>query len=419
MTYTFYLKEANTKKESLIYFSCYFKEERKKFVYSTGEKIKPKSWDKENNRPFLKGANKDINSSTINLQLGRYAEAFMVDESDCKRMEQEFTSKYIKDCFNVRFKKSAQKSNRFFEVYKDFTTEKNLHKEWKPSTIKRYKNIKNLLEDFEKEKSYKLTFSNINESFYSQFVDFCYTNRNHYTNTLARNVGLIKTFMYWALKNNYTYNDVFINFKKPNRVVTKEEALTLDQVEELFNYECKSRSLEKVRDVFVFQCLTGLRFGELKKVNKRVVFDNCIFLKEEKDSSKEERQIPLFEITNYILSKYDYNLPLLSNQKQNEYIKAILKEAKFDYDVEFTRIKGVNQTTIVKPFYKRVSTHTARRTFVTIMRNKGVADKTIMSITGHKDQKTFNMYHKVDNNARLDAVRSVFGRIELPKIKAI
>lgn len=419
MTFTFYLKKPNGNIESLIYFSCSFKEERKKFVYSTGEKILPAFWDKENNRPFLKGSKKDTNASTINLQLGRFAEAFLSAEADCKKMEQDFTSKYLKDSFNTRFKKGTVKNNRFFDVYDDFTKEKQLHKEWKPATIKRYKNIKNLLEDFEKTKKVKLTFSTINESFYSQFVDFCYTNRNHYTNTLARNIGLFKTFMFWALKNNYTYNDAFLEFKKPQRVVTKEEALSLEQVEELFKFECKSKSLEQVKDIFVFQCLTGLRYGELKKINKRVVKENCIILKEEKDSSKEEREIPLFEISNYILKKYDFKLPLLSNQKQNEYIKDVLKNAEFDYEVEYTRVKGVEQTTVVKPFYKRVSTHTARRTFVTIMRNKGIADKTIMSITGHKDQKTFNMYHKVDNNARLDAVMNVFGKMELPKLKVI
>ena len=42
------------------------------------------------------------------------------------------------------------------------------------------------------------------------------------------------------------------------------------------------------------------------------------------------------------------------------------------------------------------------------MRNKGVADKTIMSISGHKDIKTFNMYHQVNNEAKIHAVKSVF-----------
>lgn len=42
------------------------------------------------------------------------------------------------------------------------------------------------------------------------------------------------------------------------------------------------------------------------------------------------------------------------------------------------------------------------------MRNKGIPDKTIMAITGHKDLKSFNMYHQVNNEAKINAVKSVF-----------
>ena len=65
------------------------------------------------------------------------------------------------------------------------------------------------------------------------------------------------------------------------------------------------------------------------------------------------------------------------------------------------------------PFYKRVSTHTARRTFITILKNKGIADKTIMEMTGHKDFKTFNSYYKVDNLAKHDAINKAFSSIKL------
>ncbi|MFD2915821.1 tyrosine-type recombinase/integrase [Psychroserpens luteus] len=419
MTCTFYLKQPNSSKESLIYFSCYFKEENKKFVYSTGEKIKPIHWSKESNQPKLKGSSKAHDAGTINIQLGRYVETFMAMESECKRMEEDFTSSYLKDSFDSRFKKSSTKKNLFFDAYDKFMEEKQMHKLWKPATVKRYNNIKNHLLKFEQDKSYKLTFSSINETFYSLFTDFCYTTQNHYTNTLARNVGLFKTFMFWAYKNNYTYKDTFKEFKKPEKAITKEVALSLQEVELIFNFKCESNSQERVRDIFVFQCLTGLRYGEMKKINKRNVDNNRLILKEEKDSNKSEREVPLFEISNYILKKYDYKLPLISNQKQNELIKVLLKDAEFTHEVEYTRVKGVEQKLIVKPFYKRVSTHTARRTFITIMRNKGIADKTIMSITGHKDIKTFNMYHKVDNAARKNAVEEAFSTMELPKLKSI
>ena len=417
MTHTFYLKEPKSNKKSLIYFSCSFKEEKKKFVYSTGEKITPIHWSFDNNQPKQKGTVKDDNSSTILMQLNRYSKTFDSIEARCKIMGESFTSQILRDGFNKEFKKVDVKKNNFFDAYDIFMLEKEKRKEWSLATVKRFKNIKNHLENFESKKNYKLTFSTINESFYTAFLDYCYNDLNHFSNTVARNVGLFKTFMYWALSKRYTYNESFKKFEKPKTVITDEVALTLEQVEEIFNLECNTETLEKVRDVFVFQCLTGLRYGEMKAINKRVITDNAILLKEEKDASKEYREIPLFKISNYILKKYNYTLPLISNQKQNKYIKQILKNAEYNKDTEFTRVRGVEVTTFIKPFYERISTHTARRTFITIMRNKRIADKTIMSITGHKDFKTFNMYHKVTDDSKLNAVVEVFGSMELPKLK--
>jgi integrase len=147
----------------------------------------------------------------------------------------------------------------------------------------------------------------------------------------------------------------------------------------------------------------------MKKVNKRtVVDDKYVLLKEEKDKSKGERQIPLMSISLGILLKYDYQLPLRSNQKQNDYIKEVLEKAGYTHEVEYSRTRGAEQKTFVKRFCDRISTHTARRSFITIMRNKGIPDKTIMSISGHRHLKTFNMYHQVTDNTKIDAVKAVF-----------
>ena len=217
--------------------------------------------------------------------------------------------------------------------------------------------------------------------------------------------------MFWAVKNEFTFNQAFIDFKKPPRVLTREETLTKNDILKIYKHKFDDEILNQIKDIFVFQCLTGMRFGELKTVSKRTVKNNCVLLKEEKDSSKPTREVPLTYISNEILLKYDYKLPILSNQKHNDYLKEILKKTGFTNEVEYTRTKGVEQKTFVKKFYERISTHTARRSFITIMRNEGIADKTIMSISGHKDFKTFNMYHQVNNVAKITAIRSVFGNL--------
>lgn len=409
MKHTFFLRKPKDDKETLIIFSCYFKNEQKQFKYSTRESILSKHWDSQNCRARKKGKDLAIDQIRINSVLNRYSDEFYVFQSRCEMSKIEFTSQLLKEHFDHTFGNVTKKTTTFFEVYDKFMQEKIKRKEWKKSTIKRYNNIKNLLLEFEIIKSYKLTFNKINNTFYTEFIDFCYEDKDHYTNTFNRNLGLFKTFMFWALKKEYTYNNKFTDFKKPKRVLTREEALSFEDIKLLYQFNCKQNNLNKLKDVFLFQCLTGMRYGELKRINKRTInVNDCIVLKEEKDSSKPTREIPLMSISKSILEKYEYRLPLISNQKQNDNIKDILKEAGFTHEVEYTRTKGVEQKTFIKPFYERISTHTARRTFITIMRNKGIPDKTIMSISGHKDIKTFNMYHQVDNNAKISAVKSVF-----------
>ncbi|WP_417198958.1 tyrosine-type recombinase/integrase [Bizionia sp.] len=425
MEHTFFLKALGNKKTSIV-FSCYFKNEAKQFKYSTGENILPVEWDFKENRPILKGSKKAANCKEIKTQLDRYSEMFEKTVGICTRIGEDITSKLLRDEFDKEFKKSSTKGNNFFQVYDEFTTQKQKKKEWKSATIKRYKNIKNHLESFEKSKKYKLTFNKINDKFFAEFSDYCYTTANHSTNTFARNVGLFKTFMIWAYSKKYTYNDAFVNFKKPEKVITKEVALTLDQVKVIFEHKCDLKSFERVKDVFVFLCLTGLRYGEIKLVNKNTVRSGVLSLSEEKDVAKEPRVIPLNELAVYILKKYDYDLPFISNQKFNSTIKDVVGSITDENDkpiltyiVESRRNKNRESEIIEKAFNKRVASHTGRRTFITIMKKKGIADKTIMEMTGHRDLKTFNTYYKVDDVAKVDAVKFAFGTLDLPKLKVI
>ena len=67
MKYTFNLKEPKSENETLILFSCYFKEVNKKFGYSAGEKIIPKNWHFENRFFFTTGINKSKFSESMDM----------------------------------------------------------------------------------------------------------------------------------------------------------------------------------------------------------------------------------------------------------------------------------------------------------------------------------------------------------------
>lgn len=408
MNYTFQLKEPKSTKATLIYFVTNFKDENKKFKYSTGEKILPQYWDFENRLPKRFGKNKSVNSSILMLQLGRYSDLFLKTLGLYSRINEYLSSQILKKTFDEEFKKTITSKNIFFEAYDSFMSEKKSAKEWSAATIKRYDNIKNILTNFEKSKKFKLTFSKIDHNFHREFTLYCMDDLNHINNTYARNLGLFKTFMFWAKKNKYTFNDTFIEFKKVEKVITNQVALTMDDLNKLVNHKFESKKLERVRDVFVFACVTGMRFGELSLISKSNVSDSHITLKEDKDKNKEVRNIPLTTLSRHILLKYDYKLPLIENQNQNKFIKDVFKELEYNQKVQKVTTKGKENIKEDLFFYERISTHTARRTFITMMKRQGKSDKLIAKITGHTDMKTLNQYYQVDDEQTKEAMDEVF-----------
>lgn len=413
MNYTFKLKEPKSESATLILFTCYFKDENKKFVYSTGEKINPINWDFENKFPFIAGKNKSKSVESIKMQLNRYSNLFLETESLYKRINESFTSKILKKVFDEEFKKTVSGKNVFFDAYDEFVAEKKKGKEWSAATIKRYKNIKNILENFEVTKKYKLTFTKIDDTFHREFTSYCMDHLGHINNTYSRNLGLFKTFMFWAKKNKFTYNDTFMGFKKVERVITNQIALTIEDLNVLMQHEFADLRLERARDLFCFACVTGMRYGELSSISKSNVTDNFIILKEDKDETKEAREIPLTNISRYILLKYDYKLPLITNQKQNKNIKDVFQELEYNNKVQKVTTRGKENIKTEMSFYERISTHTARRTFITMMKRQGKSDKLIASITGHNDMKTLNQYYQVSEPEKKEAMDEVFN-IEIP-----
>jgi integrase len=413
MKYTFKLKEPNSVKDTLILFSCFFKDENKKFIFSTGEKINPNNWDALNKFPFVNGKNKSKFAESIKMQLNRYSDLMLETESLYKRINEDFTSKILRKEFDEEFKITPSGKNIFFDAYDEFTADKIKAKEWSNATILRYNNIKNILKKFEIAKKYHLTFSKIDETFHREFTCYCMDDLEHINNTYSRNLGLFKTFMFWAKKKKFTYNDAFIEFKKVDRVITNQIALTIEDLNKLMKHEFESKRLEKVRDVFVFACVTGMRFGELSLITKSNVTDSYIILKEEKDESKEAREIPLTSLSRYILLKYEFNLPLIANQKQNTYIKQVFAELEYTNKVQKVTTKGKENIKEEMLFKDRISTHTARRTFITMMKRQGKSDKLIASITGHSDMKTLNSYYQISEPEKKEAMDEVFN-IEIP-----
>lgn len=412
MNYTFKLKQPNGTKESLIYFRSFFNNENKNFIYSTGEKIKPSEWDFEGRQPNdLNGRTKraEIHRS-VKMQLDRYSSFFTEIVNRYKNINEELTVDILKQRFDEKFKKITVKSD-FFRIYQEFLDEKEddyTGNSISNSTLKRYKCNKNLLEDFESNCKVKITLGKFDDKLYNRFLKYCIEEKKHSANTLHRNVGLLKTFLLWALNKKYTYNNNFITFKKPAKFTTDEIALNYEQVELIYNYDFSdNKRLERVRDLFVFGCTTGMRFGNYSTISRSDVDGNFIRVIDLKSKSK-NLAIPLNSISKSILEKYDYDLPSITNQKMNEYIKEVFKKLEFTDEIKKTMKYGDELVDQKAEFWTRISSHTARRSFITIMKNKRVPDKVIMSYTGHTSLEVFNAYYRPSEDDKINYMNEVF-----------
>lgn len=419
MRSTFNLKKPNKDNLSLILFSAYFKEEDRKLVYSTGELITPEEWDVNNRQP------NNINGRTetarkhreINTQINRYKAFFDDIIAQYKLAQREITISEIRNEFDNEFKKTSGISNKFFSVYDAFIKEKETDysdEAVSATTIKRYNYNKGLLQALEIYRGQKITFNQINKSFYNQFLEYSINNKKHSANTLRRNVGLLKSFLYWALENKHTYKTDFQKFKAPKAQPTDEIALTQSDINKVFDFDLSNNlKLERVRDLFILGCSTGLRISNYSKIRKQDVLNDSIQVRDEKNKEK-RLSIPLTDYSKYILEKYDFQLPKISTQKFNDYIKEVFKIIGFDTPIKKELKIGKEIKETISPMYERVSSHTARRSFITVMKNNKVPDKLIMQITGHKNLEVFNKYYKPNETDKTDAMKAVWKKPNAP-----
>ena len=412
MNYTFKLKEPKSDKETLIYFRSYFGNEDKNFIYSTGEKIKPSEWDFENRQPNdLNGrTKKSENHRSIKKQLDRYSSFFTEIVNRFKNINEELTTDILKQRFDEEFKRKTIKDD-FLRIYQEFLKEKEndyTGNSISNSTLKRYKCNLNLLLEFQRDYKVKITLGKFDEKVFNKFLKYCTEEKKHSANTIHRNIGLLKTFLGWALNKKYTYNNDFINFQKPPKFRTDEIALNYQQVDEIYNHDfSKNKRLERVRDLFVLGCVTGLRFGNYSRITKDDIDGDFIRVVDMKSKSK-NLAIPLNSISRSILEKYDYELPSISNQKMNKFIKEVFQELEFTDEIKKTMKYGDELVEKKSKFYKRISSHTARRSFITIMKNKRVPDKVIMSYTGHTSLEVFNAYYRPSEEDKINYMNEVF-----------
>ena len=196
-----------------------------------------------------------------------------------------------------------------------------------------------------------------------------------------------------AVANDWLIKNPCLIHKMKNETVLKG-FLNEFEIQLMIDEDISNKRLAQVRDIFVFCCLTGLAFIDVKNltpvdVKKGVNGKEWLLTKRQKTGT--QTHIPLFAYALTIIERYKNHpesvskgtvLPVLSNQKMNAYLK------------EVAVICGLD---------KHLTMHLARHTFATYTLTKGIPIETVSKMLGHSSLKTTQIYAKViDSKIAMD-----------------
>ncbi len=428
MNVNFYLKDGKATREVLIY--CLITYQNKRVKYYTNRKVHPKHWNPESHQV----RKSHPNSTALNNWL-RDIETFV------SKIDLEWSSKhsssglipiipqsYLKENLSKYFTKTTKQEREedslksFWGYYNEFLrrmkngTRLHLSKRtpMAPKTIFQFDNLKRHLENYQRVKKIKIEFDKIDLSFYNDLVEYLTIKLDLSPNTIGKLITNLKVFLREAFDEGITTNNIFTN-RRFCSISSEADTIYLNLIEinEMYNLDLSRNSrLERVRDMFIISCNTALRYSDIVKIRPEDIVDGMIQVTQHK--TKKKIEIPIKKIVELLLSKYNYSIPRISNQKYNKNLKEIAKLCvSLQLEKDKKGIKGGKNFIVTKPKYEFVSSHTARRSFATneyILGDLNVQQ--IMSITGHTTERSFYKYIRQTPKENAERIRLIWNNRE-------
>lgn len=413
---SFKLRKPNEKTETPVNVVFYYYD--KQILLSTGERIKPKNWnpkthkaretqkDYKNFNTRLENIKGDV-MNTVRDHLSTNGKVFL----DILKKE---LAEVVKPKPQTEQEQKPKNLIDFVQRLID-TTDK------KPNTKKSYRSAKTVLKGYQDHSKKVLTFEGVDLDFYFDFIDYLTNVKKFSKNTIGDNIKKVKAFMNHALDKGYTDNRAHQS-RKFNKPEETAETIYLndDELKTLYEKDLTdNKKLDRVRDLFLIGCYTGLRFSDLTQLTPDKFIKNGTQLRVKTIKTGEMVVIPLHWIVKEILKKYNGTTPRpISNQKMNVYLKELGETAELNEKIILNRTKGGLSYDQTKEKYTLITVHTARRSFATNMYLAEVPTISIMKITGHKTDTAFMKYIKItqEQNADKLSVHPYFTKSPLKKV---
>lgn len=349
---------------------------------STGRQCDPDKWNANAGR--INGTKEDVKL------LNAYLDTLQTKVYEVRRKLLEKNEAITADGLKNVLKGTSDKSKMIMEIFQQHNDQMKslVGKDFSPATLERYKTSLEHTKSF-MEWKYRVSDMDIRKmdfEFVSQYEFWLKTFRNCNHNTTIKYIANFRKIVNRCIRSGWLDKDPFVGFKMTKKEVIPEY-LTEHELATMAGKKFGSERLTQVRDIFLFCCYTGLAFADVKKLKTSEIgvgIDGSKWIFTNRQKTDTISRIPLLPPALEIIDQYQDHpsclnsekvLPVLSNQKYNEYLK------------EIANICGIS---------KKMTTHTARHTFATtITLSNGVPMESVSKMLGHKNLKTTQHYARV------------------------
>lgn len=193
----------------------------------------------------------------------------------------------------------------------------------------------------------------------------------------------LRTMVFRAIDNGWLTRDPFHDYKVP-KVETTRGFLTKEEIHLLMNAELKRKTMQLIRDLYLFCCFTGLSFADLKNLKEEHIqtfFDDSEWIMIDRQKTGVRSTIKLLDYPKSIMEKY----------------RGLCADGRIFPVPCYSDCRGILLRVAKRcGITKHLTWHMSRHTMATeICLTNGVPIETVSSILGHKNIKTTQIYAKI------------------------
>lgn len=231
------------------------------------------------------------------------------------------------------------------------------------------------------------------------FEDLTYTNIADFDLHLKKTITsqpvvykrhqLIKRVILEANKRKITNENPYDFFSFQKGKLADPISLEFDELKKIEDCKPTTKSQQRIKDMYLFQCYTGLAYIDMQDFAKDKLIDAFDFtmIKSARHKTDENYITCFTDEAKEIAERYDYKMPQMSNSNYNQYLKVLAACAGVD---------------------KPITTHTARHTFATHMLNKGIDIVVLSKAMGHTNIKQTQRYARLMPKTIADEMSKIF-----------